>query len=126
MSFAAISAVAGRFAVEGRLVSLEPQPGGHINDSWVGVWEGVLPEPRDDSGQSLESTTLALTLSSSEPSDTEMASEYSYSGSLSAAPPLHDDPPPVYQREEPRRVAERTSCWRSWIERATRPMEGTG
>jgi aminoglycoside phosphotransferase (APT) family kinase protein len=40
LSSAAISAIAGRFAVEGRLVSLESQPGGHINDSWVGVWEG--------------------------------------------------------------------------------------
>ena len=38
------AAVAGRFAVEGRLVSLEPQAGGHINDSWMAVWEG--PEGR--------------------------------------------------------------------------------
>jgi len=34
------TAVAGRFATEGRLVSLEPQPGGHINDSWMAVWDG--------------------------------------------------------------------------------------
>jgi hypothetical protein len=34
------AAIAGRFAVEGRLVSLETQPGGHINDSWMAVWEG--------------------------------------------------------------------------------------
>ena len=32
--------VAARFAVEGRLVSLEPQAGGHINDSWMAVWDG--------------------------------------------------------------------------------------
>jgi aminoglycoside phosphotransferase (APT) family kinase protein len=34
------TAIAGCFAVEGRLVSLEPQPGGHINDSWMTVWDG--------------------------------------------------------------------------------------
>jgi len=34
------AAIAARFAVEGRLVSLEPQPGGHINDSWMAVWDG--------------------------------------------------------------------------------------
>ena len=34
------TAIAGRFAVAGRLVSLEPQPGGHINDSWMAVWDG--------------------------------------------------------------------------------------
>ena len=34
------TAIAGRFATEGRLVSLEPQPGGHINDSWMAVWDG--------------------------------------------------------------------------------------
>jgi len=33
--------VANSFAVEGRLVSLESQPGGHINDSWVAVWDGA-------------------------------------------------------------------------------------
>jgi hypothetical protein len=38
------TAITGRFAVEGRLVSLEPQPGGHINDSWLAVWDG--PEGR--------------------------------------------------------------------------------
>jgi hypothetical protein len=32
--------IAERFAVEGRLVSLEPQPGGHINDSWLAAWDG--------------------------------------------------------------------------------------
>jgi hypothetical protein len=35
--------IAGHFPVEGRLASLEPQPGGHINDSWMAVWDG----PRD-------------------------------------------------------------------------------
>ncbi|MCG6923288.1 MAG: aminoglycoside phosphotransferase family protein [Acidobacteria bacterium] len=34
------AAIADRFAVDGRLVSLEPKPGGHINDSWLGVWDG--------------------------------------------------------------------------------------
>jgi Ser/Thr protein kinase RdoA (MazF antagonist) len=38
------TAIAGHFAVEGRLVSLDPQPGGHINESWLAVWEG--PEGR--------------------------------------------------------------------------------
>jgi aminoglycoside phosphotransferase (APT) family kinase protein len=34
------AAIAGQFAVDGRLVSLEPQPCGHINDSWLAVWDG--------------------------------------------------------------------------------------
>ncbi len=34
------TAIAERFATEGRLASLEPQPGGHINDSWMAVWDG--------------------------------------------------------------------------------------
>ena len=34
------AAIADRFAVDGRLVLLEPQPGGHINDSWLAAWEG--------------------------------------------------------------------------------------
>ncbi len=38
------AAITGHFAVEGRLLSLEPQPGGHINDSWLAVWDG--PEGR--------------------------------------------------------------------------------
>jgi aminoglycoside phosphotransferase (APT) family kinase protein len=33
------AAIAERFAVHGRLVSLEPQPGGHINDSWLAEWD---------------------------------------------------------------------------------------
>ncbi len=33
--------IARLFSVEGRLVSLEPQPGGHINHSWMAVWEGA-------------------------------------------------------------------------------------
>lgn len=31
--------IAARFDVEGRLVSVEPQAGGHINDSWMATWE---------------------------------------------------------------------------------------
>jgi Ser/Thr protein kinase RdoA (MazF antagonist) len=34
------SAIAGRFAVEGRLLEILPQPLGHINESWVATWEG--------------------------------------------------------------------------------------
>jgi Ser/Thr protein kinase RdoA (MazF antagonist) len=33
-------AITSHIAVEGRLVSLEPQPGGHINDSWLAAWDG--------------------------------------------------------------------------------------
>jgi Ser/Thr protein kinase RdoA (MazF antagonist) len=34
------AAIAERFAIDGRIVSLEPQPGGHINDSWLVVSDG--------------------------------------------------------------------------------------
>ncbi len=40
MSSTTAPRIAARFAVEGHLVSLEPQPGGHINDSWLAVWDG--------------------------------------------------------------------------------------
>jgi aminoglycoside phosphotransferase (APT) family kinase protein len=33
------AAIAERFAVAGRLVSLAPHPGGHINNSWLAEWE---------------------------------------------------------------------------------------
>jgi Ser/Thr protein kinase RdoA (MazF antagonist) len=35
-----LESIARHFAVEGRLVSLEPQPGGHINESWMAGWDG--------------------------------------------------------------------------------------
>jgi hypothetical protein len=44
VSSSSAAAIADHFAVEGRLVSLAPQPGGHINESWLAVWEG--PEGR--------------------------------------------------------------------------------
>lgn len=34
------SAITGHFAVEGPLVEIEPQPLGHINESWVATWDG--------------------------------------------------------------------------------------
>jgi aminoglycoside phosphotransferase (APT) family kinase protein len=38
-STAAATAIAERFAVEGRLRTIAPQAGGHINESWVVTWD---------------------------------------------------------------------------------------
>jgi hypothetical protein len=39
-SIAAAAAIAERFAVGGRLRTVAPQAGGHINESWVVTWDG--------------------------------------------------------------------------------------